>query len=38
MSWLSISDFAKTALSDVQKKIDKVLDIQEDGDTISGGF
>jgi len=35
MSWLSISDFAKTALSDVQKKIDKVLDIQEDGDTIS---
>jgi len=30
MSWLSISEYAKSAINDVQKRIDKVLDIQEE--------
>uniref|UniRef100_F6UYS5 Uncharacterized protein n=3 Tax=Ciona intestinalis TaxID=7719 RepID=F6UYS5_CIOIN len=31
MSWFDFSDIAKTALNEAQKRIDKVLDIQEDG-------
>jgi len=32
MSWLSFSDIAKSAFSEAQKRIDKVLDIRdEDG-------
>ncbi|XP_078494943.1 TATA element modulatory factor [Ciona intestinalis] len=31
MSWFGFSDIAKTALNEAQKRIDKVLDIQEDG-------
>ena len=38
MSWLQSSlGFAKTAISQAQKSIDKVLDIKEDHDVLSAG-
>lgn len=39
MSWLQSSlGFAKTAISQAQKSIDKVLDINEDHDVLSEGI